>query len=44
MSAQCTLHNFLAYLPSFWQKLSKLVEIWQKFWQKQICAVFWDTV
>jgi len=45
-------HNFnfnffriiLASLPSFWEKLSKLVENLTKFWQKELCTVFWDTV
>ena len=34
----------LAYLPSFCQKLSKLVEIWRSSGKNNIAQFFWDTV
>ena len=33
----------IAFLPTLWQKLSKLVKILRKFWHKQMCTVFLET-
>jgi len=43
MENECIVHNcslFAIFLP----KIIKIDGYLTKFWQKQICTVFWDTV
>ena len=40
---ECTLHNFSPFIV-FLPKIIKIGGNLTKFWQKQFCTVFWDTV
>ena len=39
----CNLHNF-SFFAIFLPKIIKIGENLTKFWQKQFCTGFWDTV